>query len=84
MGSAIFLLSALFIRFQCLDYFWHIGPRDVFLLVMWCESISSLTVFRCVVSGCIAYGGIEMFFVDELGIDVFVTVSADNFSFCCS
>ena len=51
---------------------------------MWCESISSLTVFRCVVSGCIAYGGIEMFFVNELGIDVFVTVSADNFSFCCS
>ena len=82
MGRAMFLLSALFIRFQRFDYFWHIGPRGVFLLVMWCESISSLTVFHCVVSGCIAYGGIEMFSVDEFVIDVFVTISSNDACSC--
>lgn len=84
MGRAVFLLSALFIRFQRFDYFWHIGPRGVFLLMIRRESVTPLAVFRCIVPGCIAYGGIEMFFVNELGVDVFVTVSADNFSFCCS
>ena len=42
------------------------------------ESVTLLAVFRCIVPGCIAYGSIEMFFVNELGVDVFVTVSADN------
>ena len=82
MGRAMFLLSALFIRFQRFNYFWHIGPRGVFLLMIRCESITPLTVFRCIVSGCIVYGGIEMFSVNEFGVDVFVTVSADNASLC--
>lgn len=74
MGSAMFLLSALFIRFQRLNHFRHIGPRGVFLLVIWREPVAPLTVLRCVVPGCVACGGIEMFAVDEFVIDVFVAI----------
>ena len=78
----MFLLSALFIRFQRFDYFWHIGPRGVVLLVIWRELVAPLTVLRCVVPGCIAYGGIEMFAVDEFVIDVFVTISSNDACSC--
>ncbi len=84
MGRAVFLLSALFIRFQRFDYFWHIGPRGVFLLVMRCERITPLSVFRCIVSVRIAYGGIEMFVVNEFDVDVFVTISSDNLAFAAA
>lgn len=84
MGSAMFLLSALFIRFQRLNHFRHIGPRGVFLLVIWREPVAPLTVLRCVVPGCVACGGIEMFAVDEFVIDVFVAIPSNDAGFCRS
>ena len=66
---------------QYFDYFWHIGPRGVFLLMIRRESVTPLAVFRCIVPGCIAYGGIEMFAVNEFNIDVFVAISSDNAGF---
>ena len=66
---------------QYFDYFWHIGPRGVFLLVMRCKRIAPLSVSRCVMSLRIAYGGIEMFAVNEFNIDVFVAISSDNAGF---
>lgn len=49
-----------------------------------CEPVASLTVFRCIVPSCVVYGGIEMFSVNEFGIDVFVAISPDDAGFCRS
>ena len=58
--------------------------RGIFLLMIRRESITSLTVSHCIVTGCVVHSSIELFSVNEFGFDVFVTVSADNTSFCCS
>lgn len=58
--------------------------RGIFLLMIRCESITSLTVSHCIVTGYVVHSSIELFSVNEFGFDVFVTVSADNASFCCS